>query len=280
MGSQLGWNAGGAVRPAPLEKLPPFARLLRHGRQTQRRSQLDLALEAGVSQRHLSFLESGRARPSQPMVLQLAEALELPLRERNDWLTAAGFAPHFPERALEDPAMAGIERAIGFMLDAQMPFPSLVVNREWEIVRSNPAFDRLVLVLGSDIWQQVGDDGRRSLLRLTLHPAGMRRFARNWAELGSHMLHRARRDAVLARPAFKTLLTELTAGLEPATVAAADRTVLLPLLPLVVSAGGLTLSLFTVISTFGTAQDVTADELRIETFFPADAASEAVLRAA
>ncbi len=256
-----------------------FPRLLKAGRQRRRLSQLDLALSSGVSQRHVSFLESGRARPSRGMILQLSEALEVPLRERNTWLTAAGFAPIFGARPLDDPEMTQVMGAVRMMLASHEPFPALAVDRAWNIRLSNPPFDRLSALLGADLWTRVGGEGR-NLMRLFFHPGGLRPLVANWAAVAPLLWRRAEREAeALGGEDMRRLLRELRPWQDADTLRAFSDGALLPVLPLVIETAGLRLSLFTVIATFGTAQDVTADELRIESLFPADAATEALFRA-
>lgn len=257
-----------------------FPRMLREWRQKRRLSQLDLALATGVSQRHVSFLESGRANPSRNMILQLSETLDVPLRDRNQWLTAAGFAPLFRSRALDDPQMAQVMGAVRMMLTAHEPFPAIALDRAWNIRMSNGPFDRLDAMLGDDIWTRVGG-GQRNLMRLFFHPDGIRPFVTNWATVGPLMWRRAQREAeALGGLEMKAVLDDL-APLQDSTVlwSAAD-TALMPVMPFSMDIHGLAISMFAVVATFGTAQDVTADELRIETLFPADAQTEALFRGA
>jgi transcriptional regulator with XRE-family HTH domain len=257
-----------------------FARLLREWRQRCRLSQLDLALTAGVSQRHVSFLESGRANPSRSMILQLSETLQVPLRTRNDWLMAAGFAPLFRTRALDDPQMAQVMGAIRMMLTAHEPFPAVAIDRAWNVQMSNASFDRLAAMLGDDIWDRVGN-GTRNLMRLFFHPAGIRPFITNWAAVGPLVWQRAKREAeALAGADMQAVLAELGPLQDDHVLWSAAETALVPVMPFNLAVGDLRLSMFTVIATFGTAQDVTADELRVETLYPADTATEALLRLA
>ena len=260
--------------PAP-EGFPP---LLRSWRRKRRLSQLGLALESGVSQRHLSFLESGRARPSRSMILQLSETLEVPLRERNDWLLAAGFAPVFPARPLEDPQMAQVLAAVRRMLENHEPFPAVAIDRAWNIRLANTPFDRLVAMLGGELWARLGG-AERNLLRLFFHPHGIRPFVVNWKAIAPLLWHRARREAeALGGQEMKAVLAELGPHQDADTLGCAEDVSLVPVLPLAMAKDGVEISLFTVIATFGTAQDVTADELRIESLFPADDATEALFR--
>lgn len=257
-----------------------FPQLLRNWRRKRRWSQLELALESGVSQRHVSFLESGRARPSRTMILQLSETLNVPLRDRNDWLLAAGFAPVFQARPLDDPEMSQVMAAVRMILTNHEPFPALAVDREWNIRMTNAPFERLSALLGDDLWRSVGG-AHRNLMRLFFHPLGIRPWVRNWEAAAPLLWWRAQREAESAGSAdMKRVLAELAPYQDARTLWAAEGTSLLPVLPLDIEKDGLRISLFTVIATFGTAQDVTADELRIESLFPADAQTEQLFRAA
>ncbi len=257
-----------------------FPRLLKAGRRKRRLSQLDLALSSGVSQRHVSFLESGRARPSRGMILQLSEALDVPLRERNAWLTAAGYAPIFGARPLDDPQMIEVMSAVRMMLSSHEPFPAVAIDRAWNIRLSNAPFDRMSALLGADLWRRVGGEGR-NLMRLFFHPGGIRPLVTNWPAIAPMLWRRAEREAeALGGEDMRRLLKDLRQYQDTDTLQGFSDGALLPVLPLVIETGGARLSLFTVIATFGTAQDVTADEMRIESLFPADAATEALFRAA
>jgi len=255
-----------------------FPPLLKDWRRKRRLSQLDLSLATGVSQRHVSFLESGRAKPSRTMVLQLSEALDVPLRERNDWLLAAGFAPAFRARQLDDPQMAQVFGAVRSMLANHEPFPSLALDRAWNIRLTNRSFDQLAGMIGSEIWTRIG--GReRNLARLLFHPEGLRPFLANWSVIAPLLWQRSQREAdAIGGEEMRALLDELRPLQDADTLRAAEGSPLVPVLPLVLEKDGLRLSLFTVISTFGTAQDVTADEMRIESFFPSDDQTEALFR--
>jgi transcriptional regulator with XRE-family HTH domain len=254
--------------------------LLRAWRRRRRLSQLELALDAGVSQRHLSFLESGRAKPSRGMILQLSETLDVPLRERNEWLLAAGYAPVFHARPLDDPAMGQVTGAVRMMLANHEPFPALAIDRAWNVRLANRAFETLMAALGDDAWARVGG-AERNLMRLVFHPEGVRPWIANWKAVAPLLWHRARREAdALGGEEMKAVLAELAPHQDAETLWPAEETALVPVLPLAIEKGGVRISLFTVIATFGTAQDVTADELRIESFFPADEATEALFRQA
>jgi len=260
-----------------------FPRLLREWRQRRRLSQLDLALTSGVSQRHISFLESARANPSRTMILQLSEALDVPLRTRNHWLTAAGYAPLFRSRTLEDPQMAQVMGAVRMMLAAHEPYPALALDRGWNVLLSNEPFDRLTAMLGADIWDRVGapeTGGPRNLMRLFFHPRGIRPLVTNWAAVGPLLWQRAVREAHdLGGNDMQAVLDALAPFQDPEVLWSASDAALLPVVPLTLVAGDARVSMFAVVATFGTAQDVTTDELRIETLFPADAETEALFRA-
>ena len=256
-----------------------FPHLLKSWRQRRRLSQLELALTSGVSQRHVSFLESGRARPSRDMILQLSETLDVPLRDRNQWLLAAGFAPVFAARPLDDPQMSRVMTAIRLMLANHEPFPAIAIDRAWNIRMANAAFERLSAQIGDEVWARIGNNPR-NLMSLTFHPEGIRPFIVNWNAIAPLLWCRARREAESsAGEDMQRVLAELAPFQDARTLHGPDDPTLLPVLPLELSLHGVNLALFTVISTFGTPQDVTADELRIESFFPADDATDRLFRA-
>ena len=257
-----------------------FPGLLREWRQKRRMSQLDLALTSGVSQRHVSFLESGRANPSRTMVLQLSETLDVPLRDRNAWLTAAGFAPVFRTRALDDPQMTQVMSAVRMMLTAHEPFPAIALDRAWNVKMANASFERLGAMMGEDIWDRVGG-GEPNLMRLFFHPNGIRPFIINWRAAGPLIWRRALREAdAVGGQEMKAVLDDLAPLQDQDMLWSPADTSLVPVMPFELLINGLNISMFAVVATFGTAQDVTADELRIETLFPADAVTEALFRGA
>ena len=259
---------------------PTFAQLLREWRLKRRLSQLSLATNTGVSQRHVSFLESGRASPSRTMILQLGEALDVPLRHRNDWLLAAGFAPVFSARRLDDPQMQQVMEAVRLMLANHEPFPAVAVDRAWNLRLSNGPFETLAGLLGTDLWTRVGGE-ERNLMRLIFHPNGIRPHVANWSQVAPLIWHRSRREAeALGGQEVQKILDELQPYQDADTLWAAEDAALVPVLPLTIVSGGVRVSLLTLIATFGTAQDVTADELRIECFFPADEPTETLFRQA
>lgn len=262
---------------------PAFAALLKSWREMRRQSQLDLALAAGISQRHLSFLELGRTRPSREMALQLGEALDMPLRDRNALLAAAGFTPHYRQSGLDGEGMEEVRRALEMLLKHHEPYPALVVDRAWNVVLGNAAVQRVFGLFGDleAMWQEVCPSGPRNLFKMSFHPKGSRRYLVNWMEAGPVMIGRTRREAELTgSQALKDLLDEVLAyeGVPAEWRIPQWSARSLPVLPLEFAKDGATLKLFSMLSTFGTPQDITTDELRVESFFPADAASAELLR--
>jgi len=214
------------------------------------------------------------------MILKLSETLEVPLRERNDWLTAAGFAPVFKARPLDDPQMNQVMKAVDLMLTNHQPFPAIAIDRAWNIRRSNSAFELLSTVFGTDVWARLGGQDR-NLMRLFFHPEGIRSFITNWKSIAPLLWHRAQREAEsLGGQEMKEVLAELAPHQDADMLWLADDAALVPVLPFEIEKDGVRASLFTVIATFGTAQDVTADELRIESMFPADEETERLFRSA
>jgi transcriptional regulator with XRE-family HTH domain len=271
-------------RPAPTKEPSPFGKLLREWRRLRRRSQLDLGLEAEVSARHLSFLETGRARPSREMVLLLSSMLDVPLRERNGLLQAAGFAPAYRETALSEPAMAEMVAALRLILRQQEPFPARVVDRHWDLVMVNEAYLTTlgwVLGMACDLAPYaVLSAPRTNVLRVLFAPDGVRPHIVNWVDVARDVVARVRREAAFdGDAATQALLADLEAasGLA-ATAALSGPAAQAMVIPVVLEAGGRTLRFFSTITTLGAPQDVTLAELRIEAFHPADPATEAALR--
>ena len=209
------------------------------------------------------------------MILSLAEALDVPLRERNTLLGAGGYAPLYRERDLDTEEMKPVREALEITLKHHDPYPAIVVNREWDMLMSNAAADRMYSALGDPetMWQAVDPSGKRNVLRYTFHPKGLQPYIQNWEEVVTVMLNRLQREAAMepGNTQLKALVEEICAypGM-PDTNASIWQTPPPPLLPLEVNMGGIVLKTFTMISTFGTPQDITTDELRLETFFPAD----------
>lgn len=250
--------------------------LLRDWRQRRRLSQLDLAGDANVSTRHLSCVETGRALPSREMVLRLAERLDVPLRERNRLLTAAGYAPMFSEHRLDDPALAAARQAIELVLKGHEPFPALVVDRHWTLV----SYNRLIPVLLAGVPQELLQPPL-NVLRLSLHPQGLAPRIVNLAQWRHHLLSRLRQQVDASGDAALAALAEELAGypLPPdagsGTLPAHAPAVAMPLQ--FRSPEGV-LTLISTITVFGTPVDITLAELALETFFPADEATAQALR--
>jgi transcriptional regulator with XRE-family HTH domain len=237
--------------------------LLRDWRKRRRLSQLDLALEAGVSARHLSFVETGRARPSADMVLQLADRLEVPLRSRNQLLLAAGHAPAFEQHDLEDPEMAPVRQAIDLILHGHDPYPAVVIDGAWEMLGANRAVALLTAGVAPELMAPPVN-----VLRLSLHPDGVAPRIANLGEWRGHLLDRLERQiALTGDPALAALLDEVSAYPGPAREGASEPEIAVPL-RLSTELGEL--SFISTVATFGTAVEVTASELSIESFFPAD----------
>lgn len=240
---------------------PTVGALIREWRQRRRLTQLELALDADISPRHLSFVETGRSQPSREMLLHLSEALDIPLRERNALLHAAGFAPMYTTRSLDDSALAAVREAIDVILDAQKPFPAFALDRHWNIVATNHALPGLYEGIDPALL------ATPNALRLALHPRGLAPKIENLAEWRSHLLTRLRRHiALTADRAMKELLAEAE-GWPGGEAAVAEHSVLVPLK--IRSPYGL-LSFLSTTTVFGTPVDVTLSELAIEMFFPAD----------
>ena len=248
----------------------PIGELLRSWRRRRSLSQLELALEADVSSRHVSFVETGRAQPSREMVVRLSEHLEIPLRERNGLLLAAGYAPLYAERSLDEPEMSAVQQALDRFLRAHEPYPAVVLDRHYSLVSANDALRVLIEGVAPDLFEPPAN-----ALRVTLHPQGMAPQILNLKEWSAHLMHRLRRQAALtADPELDRLYDELAAYpgvcLEAPAETDSGHAILLPLR---VRAAERELAFFSTVSTFGTAVDITLDELMIEAFYPANAAT-------
>lgn len=253
--------------------------LLRSWRQRRRMSQLDLASEADISAKHLSFLETGRALPSRAMLLHLAEQLGVPLRERNLLLTAAGYAPVFPERPLDDPALSAARRAINVVLAGQEPYPALAIDRHWTLVASNTVVAPLLAGVAPGLMQPPVN-----VLRLSLHPDGLAPRIANLPEWRAHLLARLRREIDLsADPVLVDLLHELASypvGSVRSSTPFIDRAEVQIAIPFQLMTDAGVLSFLSTTMLFGTPVDVTLSELAIELFFPANAETARLLRQA
>ncbi len=254
---------------------PSAGELIREWRVRRRMSQLDLAGEADISQRHLSFLESGRAAPSREMIIRLSERLDIPLRQRNRLLLVAGFAPGYGESRIDDPSFAPAMDAVRMVLRGHEPSPAIAVDRNWNLVAAN----RSLAPLLSDIADASLLEPPVNVLRLSLHPRGLAPRIVNLGEWRAHLLERLRRqNETFADPGLEGLERELRSypgGITQRRPIHNEGTAIAHMLKLRV--GDLTLSLISTITVFGTPLDVTLSELAIESFFPADEASRMAL---
>lgn len=268
---------GLGYRPAMTSSVRPVGDHLRTWRQRRRMSQLDLALEAEISTRHLSFLETGRSQPSREMILTLAERLEIPLRERNILLVSAGYAPVFPERALDDPALAPARKAVDLVLKGHEPFPAIAVDRHWTLVSANAAVAPLLKGVASALLEPPVN-----VLRLSLHPGGLAPRIANLSEWRSHLLARLRHqidvtaDAVLVELMNELRAYPIEAG--PHARAGAEQDYAGVVVPFQLATETGLLTFFSTTTVFGTPVDITLSELAIEAFFPANTATAKKLR--
>lgn len=255
----------------------PIGDLLRKWRERRRLSQLSLALDAEVSTRHLSFLETGRSRPSREMLLRLMERLDVPLRERNRLLLAAGYAPAFPEHPLDDPALQAARQAVDRVLAAHKPYPAHAVDRHWTLVATNDVAWPLLTGVAPELLEPP-----INILRLSLHPDGLAPRIANLGQWRAHILHRLRQQVESsADPVLDELLAELAGYPAPDDGTDAPLRDLYEsgiVVPLRLRTAWGMLALFSTITIFGTPVDVTLSELAIEAFFPADEATGEILR--
>ena len=245
---------------------------LRNWRQMRRRSQLDLALDADISPRHLSFVETGRAKPSRDIILRLAERLSIPLRHRNALLLGAGLAPAYRERTFDDPALAQARAAVERILKAHEPFPALAVDRHWTMLAYNQGVAPLLAGLPADLLSPPVN-----VLRLSLHPRGLASLIVNLGGWKAHLLDRLRGQvAVSGDPALEALARELESYPAPQADALAGHPDVF--LPLTLRTDAGELSFMSTTTMFGTPVDITLAEIAVEAFFPADAATAQLLR--
>jgi len=269
-------DSGEAARAGAVS---PFGLALREWRARRGLSQLALSSNAGVSSRHLSFVETGRAQPSREMVLLLARTLDVPLRDRNDLLSAAGYAPVYRATKLEAPALAQARRALDFVLRQQEPYPAIVIDRHWNILQANGGTARLVeLFLDPSAAADLG----LNAMRLMLHPRGFRPHIYNWEAMAAALVQWLHRDILsgLGDADTRRLLDELLAypgvprhwgrlDLDASTD---------PFLPIEFRRGDVELRYFSMLTSLGTPHDITLQEIRIESFYPADSATEDAAR--
>jgi len=249
--------------------------LLRHWRDLRGRSQLDLSLDTGVSQRHISFIESGRSVPSRQTLMELAQGLDIPLRDRNALLLAAGYAPRYSEGAWNAQDMLSVTNALGRILRQHEPFPAVVMDRYWNVLQTNDATQRFF----NGFIDMAARKAPRNLLHLMFDPAGMRPFIANWEQVAKSLFERVHREAV--GRVIDEGTRELTAALQAypdvkvewrASGVAAPT---LPVIPISFVKDGRLLNYFSMVTTVGTPQTIAAQELRVECLFPADDATEA-----
>jgi transcriptional regulator with XRE-family HTH domain len=262
----------------PMGNTASVGTALREWRQRRHLSQLDLAVDAEISARHLSFLETGRSSPSREMVLHLAEHLDVPLRERNALLVAAGYAPVFPERPLNDPALDAARKAVELVIEGHEPYPALAIDRRWTLLNANRTAMRMMTAASPELLRPPVN-----VLRLSLHPSGLAPLIANLAEWHSHIVSRLRRQLELtADPGVEELLREIKtyrvtgtpSGLPSATPDYGG-----VIIPLRLNTPGGVLSFLSTTTVFGTPIDITLSEIAVEAFFPADAATAEALRA-
>jgi transcriptional regulator with XRE-family HTH domain len=260
------------------ERAPSAGALLREWRQRRNLSQLELAMRSAVSARHLSFIETGRARPSREMVLHLAERLVVPLRDRNQLLLAAGYAPVFGERSLDESEMAPIRDALDRFMSAHEPYPALVVDRHWNLVAANQGVAYVTRGVAAELRAPPAN-----ALRIALHPDGMAPYISNLADWSGYLLARLRRELEATRdPELESLYQELvaypgvTAEPDPADPSNLNNIMLKHELRL----DDTDLALFCTFTTFGTARDLTLAELTIVAFYPANPQTAVALTAA
>jgi transcriptional regulator with XRE-family HTH domain len=249
--------------------------LIREWRQRRRLSQLDLACEADISTRHLSYVENGRASPSREMLMHLAERLDVPLRERNQLLTAAGYAPIYRERPLADPALSAARQAVDLVLRGHEPYPALAVDRHWNMLAHNSAVPKLLAGVSAEMLKPPVN-----VLRLSLHPDGLAPRIVNYAQWREHLFMRLKHQIAVSGDAGLTdLLHELQALPAPPNVQPAPPAEISPVaIPIQFHTPLGVMSFISTITVFGTPVDITLSELALETFFPADARTAELLR--
>jgi transcriptional regulator with XRE-family HTH domain len=259
---------------------PSVGASLRRWRARRGLTQSAFAEACGISQRHASYVESGRSYPSRELVLRAAGVLDVPLAERNELLRLAGFAPMYGRRSIDDTDMDAVRHAIAHLLDHHDPFPAVAVDAHWDVLQINRSAQALLGAL-VDVPALVAERGRGpvpNVMHLTFHPRGLSRSVENWGVVGPHLFARLRQET-WSQPELAELAGEVQPWVPPADPAAERGTTLSPVLETRFLVDGERIDLFTTITTFGTAQDVLAAGIRVEHFFPADARSNALCRA-
>ena len=254
--------------------------LLKEWRTRRRFSQLDLAAEAGISQRHLSFVETGRSSPSREMLLHLGGVLDVPLRDRNTMLSAAGFSTEYLERSLDDPEMVSIRKAVELMIERHDPYPAFAIDRHWNVLRTTAATGRLMMMLVDPA--SAPTEHGLNMMRMMMHPNGLRPWIVNWDQVAGELIDRVHRDAA-AYPndiVMQQLAEEMLSYPDIAdhlTATNPDRPPDL-LFPVHLKKGDFEVKTFSTLTTIGSPLDITAQELIIELLFPADDASDEAFR--
>jgi len=263
-----------------VESESAFGRLFREWRTRRRVSQLDLAVEAGVSSRHVSFIETGRSQPSREMVIMLARVLDIPLRDRNELLMAAGYAAMYRATDLDSPALEQARRALDFMLRQQEPYPAIVVDRSWTLLKANNGAVRLVETFVAD--PSAASEWGGNAMHLMFHPFGLRPHIVNWEAMAAALIQWLHRDVLsgLGGAETRQLLDDLLAypGVPPRWRTLDLDVSTAPFLAIDFRKDDLRLRYFSTLTTLGTPHDITLQELRIEAFFPADAETEEASR--
>ncbi|MCZ8102022.1 MAG: helix-turn-helix transcriptional regulator [Burkholderiaceae bacterium] len=269
-----------AAAPSVGAAIPSFGMALRRWRARRGLTQSAFAEACGISQRHASYVESGRSYPSRELVLRAAGVLDVPLAERNELLRLAGFAPMYGRRSIDDTDMHAVRHAIARLLDHHDPFPAVAVDAHWDVLQMNRSAQALLGAL-VDMPALVAERGRGpvpNVMHLTFHPRGLSRSVENWGVVGPHLFARLRQET-WSQPELAELVGEVQPWVPPADPSAQRGSTLSPVLETRFLVDGERIDLFTTITSFGTAQDVLAAGIRVEHFFPADARSDALCRA-
>jgi transcriptional regulator with XRE-family HTH domain len=251
--------------------------LIREWRQQRRLSQMDLALDVGISPRHLSFVETGRSRPSAEVLLAIAERLDLPLRTRNSWLLAAGYAPRYSEQSWTSDKMVQIHAALNKLLGAHDPYPGVALDGRWNVVLANAAAQRLIGLLPPMLREP-----RVNMFRASLHPQGFAALTQNFPDWGSYLVRELQKQVLASRDeevmalAQEVLQYPNVAALQPLPPEPMGSVPSL-LIPCLLEIGGQRFSLFTTLTSFGTPRDITLAELSVELFYPSDAETDTLL---
>jgi len=256
-----------------------FTGEMRRWRKVRNLSQLSLAVAANISQRHVSWLENGKSAPSREMVVRLSDAMDIPLRDRNQFLKAAGFAALYTENKLDAPPLESVRHVLNSILKNHEPYPAFVLDRCWNIYMQNTAADSLFSAFGdaNELWKAVGDEGKRNMALLTVHPQGIKSTLENWDDIALQLMRRIKKEALDSEdPALLTLYKDLAKYVELPDDLELDSC--FPILTLNVRLGESVLRMCSVISSLGTSQDITVNEIRVEALYPIDEQTEQFFR--